>query len=201
MLGCYVRTDLEVVLISRAFILAGCLGAIVSWSAASLAQSTGATIVDEALKGVEEDQTRDAERMRRMVDEAVKGAEQAPSGQEAVNPSAPASLRPLTDDAPGALPVGYRAADLIGAPVRDGAGAEIGRIRGLGLDDASGVARAIVELVALFGQPGKVAAVPVETLAPAAAGRDGYVMDVSAVAIDQLPAYAWRDGTWRRSGT
>ena len=40
-----------------------------------LAQSSGASIVDEALKGVQEDQARDAERVRRMVDEAVKGTE------------------------------------------------------------------------------------------------------------------------------
>ena len=192
-------TNSEMALTRRAIILTAFAGAIALHPVPGLGQATGSTIVDEALKGVAEDQARDAERMRRMVDEAVKGTEQAPSGREAVNPSAPASLRPMTDDAPGALPVGYRAADLIGAPVRDGAGAEIGRVRGLGLDDASGVARAIVELAPLFGHPGKTAAVAVETLAPATAGRDGYVMDLSAVAIAQLPTYTWRDNMWRRA--
>ena len=59
-----------------------------------------ASIVDEALKGVQEDQARDAERVRRMVDEAVKGTEAAPSGLEAVNPPAPAELQPLPEDMP-----------------------------------------------------------------------------------------------------
>jgi hypothetical protein len=182
----------------RAFMAAFCLVASAGWPLQCFAQSSGSSIVEEALKGVEQDQARDAERMRRLVEEAVKGTEQAPSGQEAVNPSAPDSLRPLTDEAPGALPVGYRAESLIDAPVRDGAGAEIGRIRGLGIDDASGAARAIVALMPRFGQPEKIAAVPVETLAPAAADRDGYVMDLSAVALEQLPAYTWRDSMWRR---
>lgn len=164
------------------------------------AQSSPDSIVDEALKGVEQDQARDSERMRRMVDEAVKGAEQAPSGQELVNPAAPPILRPIGDDAATVLPVGYRADELIGAPVRDGAGAEIGRIRGLGVDDASGAARAIVELAALLGQPAKVAAVPVETLVPAPPEHGGYLLDLSAVALEQLPAYAWSDGVWRLTG-
>ena len=88
------------------------------------AQSSGASIVDEALKGVQEDQARDAERVRRMVDEAVKGTEAAPSGLEAVNPPAPAELQPLPDDTPGALPAGYRPEDLAGKPVRDGTSTE-----------------------------------------------------------------------------
>ncbi len=175
----------------------------IAWIAGSgvgplAAQSSPDSIVDEALKGVQQDQARDAERMRRMVDEAVKGAEQAPSGRELVNPTAPPILRPVGDDAAAVLPVGHRAEDLIGAPVRDGAGAEIGRIRALGVDDASGAARAIVELAALLGRPAKVAAVPVETLAPAPAEHGGYLMDLSAVALEQLPAYAWSDGVWRR---
>ena len=45
------------------------------------AQSSGASIVDEALKGVQEDQARDAERVRRMVDEAVKGTERRRPGR------------------------------------------------------------------------------------------------------------------------
>ena len=62
------------------------------------AQSSGASIVEEALKGVRQDQARDSERVKRMVDEAVQGTQQAPSGQDTVNPggagNAAASGRP-----------------------------------------------------------------------------------------------------------
>jgi hypothetical protein len=189
----------EIPSLKRALQAALCLAIVAGGSPPTAAQSSGASIVDEALKGVEQDQARDAERVRRMVEEAVKGAEQAPSGTEAVNPAAPATLRPLPGDAPGALPVGYRAQDLIGQPVRDGAGAEIGKIRGLAVDDASGTARAMCELEAPSGQPGKVSAIAVETLVAAAPGLTGYVMDLPAVEIDWLPSYEWRDGMWRRT--
>ena len=83
------------------------------------AQSSGASIVDEALKGVQEDQARDAERVRRMVDEAVEGTEAAPSGLEtSTRQRTGRSCIPLPRDAPGALPAGYRAEELVGKPVR-----------------------------------------------------------------------------------
>ena len=185
----------------RAFMVAACVGTIAGWPLSSLGQSSGASIVEEALKGVEQDQARDAERVRRMVDEAVKGTEQAPSGQEAVNPSAPDSLVPLPDDAAATLPAEIRSADLVGKPVHDAAGARIGEVKALVLDEASGAARAMVELAATASQPGKVAAVPVEALVPAARAGDGYVMDMPVVALEQLPAYAWRDERWQRIGT
>ena len=82
------------------------------------AQSSGASIVEEALQGVREDQARDADRVRRMVDEAVHGSETAQSGEDTVNPEAPPTLRPLADPkAPGALPVGYQAEELLDRPV------------------------------------------------------------------------------------
>ena len=188
----------EINSLSRSPAVALCLAAVLGWPLSCGAQASGASIVDEALKGVEQDQARDAERVRRMVDEAVKGAERAPSGTEAVNPPAPATLKPLPGDAPGALPVGFRAQDLIGQPVRDGAGAEIGRIRGLALDDTSGTARAMCELAAAPGHPGKVSAIAVEKLVAATPEHDGFVMDLPAVEIEWLPTYEWRDGMWRR---
>ena len=157
------------------------------------------TIVDEALKGVAGSGPRcraDAAHGRRGRARDGAGAFRPGGG----HPAAPASLRPLTDDAPGALPVGYRAEDLIGAPVRDGAGAEIGRVRGLGLDDTSGVARAIVELAPLFGRPGKIAGGAVETLTPAPARPTAMSWSYRPSRSTQLPAYAWRDSAWRRAG-
>ena len=53
------------------------------------AQSSSNAIVEEALKGVEQDQARDSQRVKGMVDEAVRGTQQAPSGQDTVNPAAP----------------------------------------------------------------------------------------------------------------
>ena len=162
-----------------------------------LAQSSGASIVDEALKGVQADQARDAERVRRMVDEAVKGTEGAPSGLEAVNPPAPAELQPLPDDTPGALPAGYRPEDLAGKPVRDGTSTEIGRIRALVLDQTSGAARAMVAFTPLFGQPGKISAVEVESLVPSSRG-DGFELQLTPVQLEQMPAYALDQQIWRR---
>ena len=79
----------------------------------------------------QQDQARDAERMRRMVDEAVTGAEQAPSGPRRPSTRGP---RPACGAADRrlrrvVLPAAQSPSmDLIGAPVRDGAGgATIGR--------------------------------------------------------------------------
>jgi hypothetical protein len=171
------------------------------WPGAGVAQQTGSgsSIVEEALKDAEQDQRRDTERVRRMVDEAVKGAEQAPSGQEAVNPTAPDVLRPLPADAPGALPPGTRAEDLVEQPVRDASGARIGTVKGLVRDEASGVAQVMVEFAPVFGQPGKTSVLGIEALTRAE-GESGYVVDLTPVAYDALPAYAWQDQVWRRVG-
>ena len=172
-----------------------------SWPLAGVAQQAGSggSIVEEALKDAEQDQRRDTERVRRMVDEAVKGAEQAPSGQEAVNPTAPDVLRPLPADAPGALPPGTRAEDLVEQPVRDASGARIGTVKGLVRDEASGVAQVMVEFAPVFGQPGKTSVLGIEALTRAE-GESGYVVDLTPVAYDAMPAYAWQDQVWRRVG-
>jgi hypothetical protein len=162
------------------------------------AQSSSSDIVKEALEGVQQDQARDSERVRRMVDEAVKGAEQAPSGQDTVNPTAPDALRPIGEGEPAALPVGYSVAELVGRPVEDGTGARLGVVRGLVLDETSGVARAMVEFEPLFGQPGKTSAVAVESLTTATARGGGFVMELNQLGYEQLPAYAWDDPVWRR---
>jgi hypothetical protein len=168
---------------------------------AGSAQPATSGIVEEAVKDAHQDQARDSERVRRMVDEAVKGAEQAPSGQDAVNPTAPDTLRPLRADAAGtALPVGYEARDLLEKPVRDGSGARIGQVRDLATDEASGLARVMVEFEPLFGQPGKVSALEVEALVPAPDGADGFVVELTPVKLEQMPAYARRDEVWRRVG-
>lgn len=161
------------------------------------AQSSAAGIVDEALQGVEADQARDAERVRRMVDEAVKGAEAAPSGRDAVNPVAPAELRPIAGDGRAILPAGYQESDLAGKPVRDGTSAQIGQIRAMAVDETSGAARAMVAFAPLFGQAAKVAAVEVEALVPATGG-DGFSIQLTPVQIERMPAYAWDRDAWRR---
>lgn len=164
-----------------------------------LAQSSGASIVEEALKGVEQDQARDSQRVKRMVDEAVQGSQAAPSGTETVNPAAPDILRPLAADAgPGVLPVGYQADGLLGRPIDDGTGARIGTIRDLVLDEASGVARAMVEFEPLFDQPGKTSVVPIESLSTAVARGSGFVMELTSVEFARLPAYARENAQWRR---
>ncbi len=164
-----------------------------------VAQSSGASIVEEALEGIREDQARDSERVKRMVDEAVRGTTQAPSGRDTVNPAAPETLRPVDDaTAPGILPVGYQAQELVGRSVDDGTGARIGVIRELVLDETSGVARAMVEFQPLFDQPGKTSVVPIESLTTATARGEGYVMELSNVAFAAMPAYARDGGVWRR---
>jgi uncharacterized protein YrrD len=89
--------------------------------------------------------------------------------------------------------------ELVGRPVDDGTGARIGVIRDLVADTASDAPRVLVEFQPLFGRPGKTSAVPVEALTTATARGEGYVMEVTAVAYEQLPAYR-RDGeVWRRT--
>lgn len=156
-------------------------------------------IVKDALEGVEQDQARDAERLRRMVDEAVKGAEQAPSGEDAVNPTAPAELHPLGGDRPGALPAGSQPGDFLGKPVRDGTGARIGTVRDLTVDDPSGATRAIVEFEPLFGHPGKTSALEIESLLPAVGGGDGFVVELTPVEYERMPAYRREQAVWRRT--
>ncbi len=179
-----------------ATILAAALAA--SPLAAALAQTSGSSIVEEALKDAQQDQQRDTDRVRRMVDEAIQGAEEAPSGEDAVNPTAPEALRPLAGDEPGAVPVGFKAEDLKDRPVRDGTGAQIGTLRGLVRDEASGLAKVMVEFGPLFGKPPKVSALPVETLAEAPGG--GYLVELTPVAYEAMPAYRWSVEAWRREG-
>ena len=174
--------------------------AVLLLAAPAAAQTSGSSIVEEALKDAHKDQQRDSNRVREMVDEAVKGAERAPSGEEAVNPPAPEALRPLRGDEPGVLPAGFRAEDLKDRPVRDGTGEQIGTLRGLVLDEASGLAKVMVEFGPLFGKSAKISAVPVETLAPATAGGDGYTVALTQVAYDAMPAYRWAGEAWRREG-
>ena len=108
-------------------VAAAAFGLLLALSGLAAAQSSGGQIVEEALKGVEQDQARDSQRVKEIVDEAVRGTQQAPSGQDTVNPAAPETLRPLADkDAPGVLPVGYQSDTLIGRPIDDGTGARIG---------------------------------------------------------------------------
>ncbi len=164
------------------------------------AQTSGSSIVEEALKDARQDQQRDSGRVRRMVDEAVQGAVGAPSGEETVNPPAPAALRPLTGGEPGTLPPGFSAEDLRDRPVRDGTGEQIGTLRGLVRDEASGLTQVLVEFAPLFGKPGKVSVLPVDTLTPAAAASDGYVVELTPVAHDAMPAYRWSGEAWRREG-
>ena len=168
-------------------------------STGALAQSSGASIVEEALEGVREDQARDADRVRRMVDEAVQGSEAAQSGRDTVNPQAPETLRRLADPrAPGALPVGYQVEDLLDRPVEDGTGTRIGVVRDLVLDEASGIARAMVAFEPMFDQPGKTAVVPIESLTTATARGSGYVMQLTSIAFARMPAYVRREAVWRR---
>jgi hypothetical protein len=163
------------------------------------AQSTGSDIVREALEGVRQDQARDSARVRAIIDEAVRGAEEGPSGSDTVNPMAPEVLRPLPADAPDLLAVGYSAEELIGRAVDDGTGAQIGVIRDLVADETSSAPRVLVEFAPLFGQPGKTSAVPVEALTTAVARGEGYVMELTAVAFEQLPAYVPDGELWRRA--
>ncbi len=136
-----------------------------------------------------------------MVDEAVQGTQEAPSGRDTVNPVAPESLRPLVDaEAPGVLPVGYEAKGLLGRPVDDGTGARIGTIEDLVLDESSGVARAMVAFDRLFDQPAKTTVVPIESLTTATARGDGYVMELTTVQFAAMPAYAKEGEVWRRVG-
>lgn len=164
------------------------------------AQTSGSSIVEEAIKDAQQDQQRDSERVRRMVDEAVKGTEQAPSGRDAVDPPAPETLQPVALEEPGVLPAGYQPEDIKDQPVRDGTGAEIGRVRGMARDNGTGLAKVIVEFQPLFGRPGKVTALGVESLTRAPQQADGYLMDLTPVAYDAMPAYDWADGQWRRAG-
>lgn len=179
------------------------LGAILLGMAPAPAhgQSSGKSIVEEALQGVEQDQARDSQRVRSIIEEAVRGAEQAPSGIETVAPTAPEVLEPMgADSPPGLLPVGFDIAQLVGQPVADAAGARLGTIRAVAVEQSGRTAHALVEFSDAFGRQGKTAAVPLDKLTPSATTGSGYVMALTAVAYDQLPSYAWRDGAWRRQG-
>ncbi len=163
------------------------------------AQSSGASIVEEALEGVRQDQARDSQRVKEIVEEAVRGTQQAPSGQDTVNPAAPETLRPVEDaSAAGILPLGYQAQELVGQAVDDGTGAQIGTIRELVVDESSGVAGAMVEFEPLFEQPGKTSVVPIESLTTATARGQGYVMELTNVDYARMPAYVRRDAAWHR---
>lgn len=157
---------------------------------------SGSSIVEEAIRGAQEDQRRDQERVRGIIDEAVRGAEEAPSGQATVRPPPPDTLQPLPADAPASLPPGTTPDDLLDRPIHDATGAEIGKIQGLVLDEASGLARAMIAFGPLFGEPPKSAPVEIEVLQPS---DGGYVLDLNPLAYQELPAYV-RDGErWRRA--
>ena len=179
------------------------LGAVLLGMASPSAhgQSSGQSIVEEALQGGEQDQARDSQRVRSIIEEAVRGAEQAPSGIETVAPSAPEVLEPMgSDSPPGLLPVGLDVSQLIGRPVEDAAGARLGTIRAVAVEQSGQTAHALVEFADAFGRQAKTAAVPLDKLTPSATTGSGYVVALTAVAYDQLPAYEWRDGAWRRQG-
>ena len=179
------------------------LPAAILWPVVAAAQpaTSGSAIVQDALKDVQQDQAEDARKVRRMIDEAVKGAERAPSGEEAINPPAPGVLQPMQADVPGALPPGIRREDLAGKPLRDGAGTEIGRVRDLVLDQASGSARVVVELAPLFGYPAKTTVLEIEALQPAESKGDGYIVELTPVEYEAMPRYAWKDGAWRQENS
>lgn len=171
-----------------------------AWPTGGHAQTSGGSIVEEAIKDAQQDQARDSERVRRMVDEAVKGAEQAPSGKEQVNPTAPDHLRPMQGEVPGSLPAGYQPEDLVGKPVRDGSGTQIGTVRGLVLDEASGLARVVIAFGPLFGQPGKTSVMEIGALRPATDGSDGFAVELTPVQYEAMPAYVQENAVWRRAG-
>lgn len=182
----------------QALSLTACL-----WSGIVLAQSapSGSAIVQDALKDVQQDQAEGSKRVRSIIDEAVKGAERAPSGLEAVNPSAPPVLRPLQEAPPGALPTGIEPQDLAGKPLRDGTGTEIGRVRDLVLDEQSGLARIVVDFTPMFGEPAKTTVLEIEALQPADTKGDGYIVDLTPVKYQEMPRYAWENGVWRQEGS
>ena len=138
-------------------------------------------IVEEALKGVA---AGSGPRCRAGAAHGRRGRQgrrsRRPRAQEAVNPSAPDSLRPLTDDAPrrpaGRLS-GRRADRRAGARRRRGGD----RPRCAASASTTPAARRRHRRARAAGSASRArsAAVPVETLAPASAGRDGYVMDLS----------------------
>ena len=78
-------------------VAAAAFGLLLALSGLAAAQSSGGQIVEEALKCVEQDQARDSQRVKEIVDEAVRGTQQAPSVQDTVNPAAPEILLPLAD--------------------------------------------------------------------------------------------------------
>ena len=156
-------------------------------------------IVEDALKGVAAQQAKDAERVRRISEEAVKGAEAAPSGKEAVNPTAPEALRPLADDQTAMLPAGFDAETLQDRPVRNAAGEQIGMLRGPAVDEATGQPKVMVEFAPMFGQPGKLTALSIEQLSQASGQGGGYVVEMTPVAYGELADYRLTDGAWRRS--
>lgn len=182
---------------------AALMAAVAAWPAPGDAQpaQSGAAIVQDAIKEAQQDQARDAERVRNMVDEAVKRSERSPSGEEAVNPPVAEELRPLEGDVPGTLPAGMKAADLVGKPLRDGTGAEIGRVRGLALDQKNGLARVVAEFGPMFGQPPRIIILDVETLQPADKLGDGYIVELRPVEYEDMSAYTWQDGAWRQAGS
>ena len=164
--------------------------------------SSSSGIVDEAVRDAEREQRRDQEKVRDIVKEAVEGAESAPSGQVAVTPPPADTLAPLAGDQAGAaLPPGVTAQDLLDQPVQDGSGTQIGKVAGLVIDHGSGLARAMVAFTPVFGEPGKTAPVELDTLRPTSDGSPGYIVDITPIQYQALPAYSPSgDGHWRRDG-
>ncbi|MFO1075485.1 MAG: hypothetical protein U1E17_22865 [Geminicoccaceae bacterium] len=182
--------------------LALCFGATLgSWAALAQQGADTRAIVEDALKGVAAQQAKDAERVRRMSEEAARGVQEAPSGKESVNPTAPATLRPLADGQAAVLPAGYDAGMLKDRPVRNAAGEQIGTLRGPAVDEATGQPKVMVEFAPLFGQPGKLTALSIEQLSQASGQGDGYVVELTPVAYGQLGEYRLADGAWRRGST
>ena len=49
----------------------------------------------------------------------------------------------------------------------------------------------MVEFGPLFGKPGKLAAVAVDTLTTGAGGQGSYVISLTSSRFERMPAYAW----------
>lgn len=163
--------------------------------------SSSGGIVDEAVRDAEREQRRDEEKVRDIVKEAVEGAENAPSGEAAVTPPPADTLAPLPSEQAGALPPGVTAQDLLDQPVQDGSGTQIGKVAGLVIDHQSGLARAMVAFTPVFGEPGKTAPVELDILRPTSDGKPGYIVDMTPIQYQALPAYSLAgDGRWRRDG-
>ena len=168
--------------------LAAAMAMLAVASTGAGAQSSGAGIVDEALKGVRQDQERDAERVKRMVDEAVRGAENAPSGEETVSPSAPEQLDQLPPGTAAGVAAGRFSCRGTGGPAgRARHGGTLGTLRAVALESGGDVPVAMIDFAPLFGRGAKTAAVAARQV-DAGAAADSLVLSLTAIGYDGLPA-------------